>query len=93
MVECDQSPVGDNSRDTLLAFVVFMDDEVLDSGGVHHNDVGHSKDTREEGRSEESGVFHDDICTFVLVWHFNFPEEPVGRFTDDLATDWVSIAC
>ena len=66
VVEGDQSPVGDNTGDALLALEVFANDEVLDGGRVHHDDVRHREDLREDGRREERRVLDHDERALVL---------------------------
>ena len=84
MVERNQGPISDDSSDALVPGVVGVDDEVLNGGGIHHDDVGLRKDLGEEGGCEESGVLDDDEVAFVLVGDAELSKEVVGGLADDL---------
>lgn len=84
MVQSHQSPVGNDAGDAGRCGMIFADDEVLDGGGVHENDVGHHEDAREDGRSEEGGMAYDDECAFIFEGDTELREEAVSGLADDL---------
>ena len=84
MVEGNESPVGHDTGDTLLALVVLTDDKILNRGGVHHNDIGEGEHLREDSGGEERGVLDDNEGTLILERNTEFGEEAVGGLSDDL---------
>ena len=85
MVQSDQSPVRDNTGDTLAALEVLADDKVLDGSRVHHNHVRHSQNLGEHGGREERRVLDNDEATLVFEGDTKLGEEAVGGLADDLS--------
>lgn len=86
MVEGDERPVRDHAGHALPALEVVPDDQVLHRGRVHHDDIRHSQDLRENSRSEQGRVLHHDEGTLVLKGHAELGQEAVGRLANDLDT-------
>lgn len=102
VVERDERPVRDDARDALAAWGrvegVGADDEVLDGGGVHEDDVGEREHAGENGGCEERGVLHDDERPFVFERHPELGEEAVCGLAHDhgrheLAAEPCAAAC
>ena len=85
VVERDKGPVGDDSRDTLVALEVGADDEIFDCSRVHHHDIRKGQDLGQDSRREERGMLDDHKAALVFIRDADFPEECVRRLTDDLA--------
>ncbi len=88
MIKSYERPVGYDTRDTLASLEIFPYDKVLDSSCIHHHDVWHCQDFREDGGCEQCSVLHNDKGTLVLERYAKLGKEAVGGFAHNLQNGW-----
>lgn len=84
VVERDEGPVGDDTKDALAALEVRADDEIFDCSCVQQDDIGKGQDSGQDSGGEECGVFDHDKGAIVFIRDADFLQESVCWLTDDL---------
>lgn len=85
MVESNECPVGHYTSNPLLSFEVLVDNKVLDSSSIHHDDVGHGKNLGQQRRGKQCRMLNDNKWAFVLVRDPKCAQEAVSGLPDYLA--------
>lgn len=84
MVQRNKCPVRHDAGDSLLALVIFADNEVLHSSRIHHDHIREGQDFGKDSGGEQRSVFYDHESSLVFKWHTELGQKAVRRLADDL---------
>src|SRR5579862_6203797 len=83
MIQSNESPIGNDSSDTMFTLKVFANDQVLNCSRIEKRHIRQTQNLRKKRRGKEGCMLDNDEIPFIFIWHIQLIEEDMSRFPDN----------